>query len=110
MLRLLHGDVGSGKTIVALISALHVINSGYQVAFLAPTEILAIQHYNFVKKKFKQLNINVFLLTASIDNKKQIINKIKSDEKSLVIGTHALLQNQQAIDDSSRLGLQSSTT
>ncbi len=92
MLRLLHGDVGSGKTIVALISALHVINSGYQVAFLAPTEILAIQHYNFVKKKFKQLNINVFLLTASIDNKKQIINKIKSDEKNLVIGTHALLQ------------------
>ena len=59
---------------------------------MAPTEILAIQHYNFVKKKFKLLNINVFLLTASIDNKKQIINKIKSDEKNLVIGTHALLQ------------------
>jgi len=92
MLRLLHGDVGSGKTIVALISALHVINSGYQVAFLAPTEILAIQHYNFVKEKFKKLNINVFLLTASIDNKKQIINNIKSEEKNLVIGTHALLQ------------------
>ena len=91
MLRLLHGDVGSGKTIVALISALHVITSGYQVAFLAPTEILAVQHYNFVKEKFKKLNINVFLLTASIDNKKQIINNIKS-EKNLVIGTHALLQ------------------
>ena len=92
MLRLLHGDVGSGKTIVALISALHVINSGYQVAFLAPTEILAIQHYNFVKEKFKKLNINVFLLTASIDNKKQIINNIKNEEKNLVIGTHAVLQ------------------
>ena len=77
MNRLLQGDVGSGKTIVALISALHVINSGYQVAFLVPTEILAIQHYNFVKKKFKQLNINVFLLTASIDNKILFYNNCK---------------------------------
>ena len=92
MLRLLHGDVGSGKTIVALISALHVINSGYQVAFLAQTEISTIQHYNYVKEKFKKLNINVFLLTASIDNKKQIINNIKNEEKNLVIGTHAVLQ------------------
>ena len=92
MLRLLHGDVGSGKTIVAMVSALHVIHSGYQVALIAPTEILSTQHFNFIKDKFKKLYINVYLLTASIKNKKKILFDIKNNEKSLVIGTHALLQ------------------
>lgn len=92
MLRLLHGDVGSGKTIVAIISALHVIQSGYQVVLIAPTEILANQHFNFIKDKFKKLHINVYLLTASIKNKKEVLHDIKNNEKNLVIGTHALLQ------------------
>ncbi len=92
MLRLLHGDVGSGKTIVAIISALHVINSGYQVVLLAPTEILANQHFNFIKNKFNKLDINISLLTASIKNKKEVIDNIQNHENSLVIGTHALLQ------------------
>ena len=92
MLRLLHGDVGSGKTIVAIISALHAIQSGYQVVLIAPTEILANQHFNFIKDKFKKLHINVYLLTASIKNKNEVLHNIKNNEKNLVIGTHALLQ------------------
>ena len=57
MFRLLQGDVGSGKTIVALISCLNVVNSGFQVSFMAPTEILAKQHYNLAKKIFPKISI-----------------------------------------------------
>ena len=62
MFRLLQGDVGSGKTIVALIACLNVINSGYQVAFMAPTEILAYQHYKLARSLIKD-KINLFFLT-----------------------------------------------
>ena len=68
MLRLLQGDVGSGKTIVALISALNVIESGYQVAFMAPTEILSKQHYLLAKKIFPE-NIKIDLITSKTDLK-----------------------------------------
>ena len=67
MFRLLQGDVGSGKTIVSLLAALNCINSGFQVAFMAPTEILARQHYNLAKFIFK--NISLDLLSSKSENK-----------------------------------------
>ena len=75
MFRLLQGDVGSGKTIVALISALNVIESGYQVAFMAPTEILAKQHFNLTKNLYSK-KINIEILTGKTDDyEKKRINK-----------------------------------
>ena len=95
MFRLLQGDVGSGKTIVALLSAVNVINSGYQVCFMAPTEILARQHYNLAKSIFPK-NQELFLLTGATDskNKKKIINEIKNKKNNIVFGTHALFQKK----------------
>ncbi len=91
MNRLLQGDVGSGKTIVSFLAIYGMINSGFQCALMAPTEILAEQHY----KNFKNLfpNVNVELLTGSISkNKKQEINdRLKNKKIDLVIGTHALI-------------------
>ena len=93
MFRIIQGDVGSGKTIVSLISALNVINSGYQVALMVPTEILAKQHYKFASK-FLGNEIMVELLTGKTDNsiKKKIIENIKLNKSKLIIGTHALFQ------------------
>ena len=95
MFRLIQGDVGSGKTIVSLISALNVINSGYQVALMVPTEILAKQHYKFAAK-FLGNKIKVDLLTGKTDylNKKKIIENIKLNKSNLIIGTHALFQKK----------------
>ena len=62
MMRLVQGDVGSGKTLVALFAALHVISNGYQVAFMAPTEILSEQHYQSIKNLLKNFKINISLL------------------------------------------------
>ncbi len=95
MFRLIQGDVGSGKTIVSLISALNVIKSGYQVALMVPTEILAKQHYNFATKFFKE-NIKVELLTGKTEYliKKKIIENIKLNKTNLIIGTHALFQKK----------------
>ena len=95
MFRLLQGDVGSGKTIVSLISSYNVIKSGYQVAFMAPTEILAKQHLNLAKKIFKQ-NINIGLLTSKIDinERKKIIYDLSKNKIDLLIGTHSLFQEK----------------
>ena len=95
MFRLLQGDVGSGKTIVALISGLNVINSGYQVAFMAPTEILAKQHFELAKKIFPN-NINISLLTSKTENlkKKEILKDLIKNEINIIFGTHSLFQTK----------------
>ena len=104
MNRLVQGDVGSGKTIVALIAAFNVIKNGFQVALMAPTEILANQHYLEALKIFKGFNIEVEILTGSTKNKEKlrIKERIASGEPILVIGTHALIQEDV---DFKRLGL-----
>ena len=95
MFRLLQGDVGSGKTIVALIASLNVISSKYQVAFMAPTEILAQQHFRLAEKIFEK-NIKIKMLTSKTDNKerKQILNNLASGKIDLLIGTHSLFQEK----------------
>ena len=96
MFRLLQGDVGSGKTIVALIAAANAIDSGHQVAFMAPTGILAEQHFKLAKKIFQNSNINFELLMASTDrnNKKKILNNLKENKINIIFGTHALFQKK----------------
>ena len=95
MFRLLQGDVGSGKTIVSLISALNVISSGFQVSLMAPTEILARQHYTLAKKLFPS-NISIALLSSKSENveKKKIINDLKKNKIKMIFGTHAIFQKK----------------
>ena len=96
MFRLLQGDVGSGKTILALITAANIIEINYQVAFMAPTEILAQQHYKLAIKLFKNCNINIELLTGKTDfnKKKDILFDLQKGKINLLFGTHTLFQNQ----------------
>lgn len=93
MNRLVLGDVGSGKTIVAIVAILANFLSGYQASFMAPTEILAKQHYESIKEYFKTYNIKIALLTGSTKSKeKEIIYKdINNGDIDVLIGTHALL-------------------
>lgn len=95
MNRLLQGDVGSGKTIVSFIAMYINYLSGYQSALMAPTEILAIQHFNNIKEIFKDMNINIELLTGSTLKKdKEIIYKeLENGNIDMIIGTHALIQD-----------------
>ena len=94
--RILQGDVGSGKTIVSLIGVANVIESGYQCAFMAPTSILATQHYELARKIFKNLNIKIALLTGKTEykNRKEILKNLKDSKIDLVIGTHSLFQKK----------------
>lgn len=104
MNRLLQGDVGSGKTAVAMCAAYKAVKSGYQAAIMAPTAILATQHlYNF-NAIFEQMNIRCELLTSGISKKQkeQIMNRLAKGEIDIIIGTHALLEEKVEFN---RLGL-----
>ncbi len=108
MNRLLEGDVGSGKTLVAAIAALNVAKSGYQVAFMAPTEILAKQHFNEIQKLLYNFNLDIGLLTGKQDryyskklkndfieiSRKKMLEKTLKGEIDILIGTHALIQDK----------------
>ena len=109
MRRLLLGDVGSGKTILAILASKAIVSSGYQVAYLAPTEVLATQHAN----SFKEYGCEVDLLTSS-SKSKELLDKIASGQSRIIIGTHALFSKDVLyenlgfviIDEQHRFGVQ----
>lgn len=124
MNRLLEGDVGSGKTLVALISALAVIRSGYQAAFMAPTEILARQHFAEAIRRFKNIDLKIALLTGSESkiydgkevkkiDREDLLENIKNGEINFIIGTHSLIQEKvvfknlafSIVDEQHRFGI-----
>ncbi len=96
MNRLLQGDVGSGKTIVALLSMLIAIDNGFQACLMAPTEILSVQHYNGLVDLCKELKTSVSLLTGSTktSNRREIHEKLENGSIDILIGTHALLEDK----------------
>ena len=104
MLRLVQGDVGSGKTVVAAMAALQVVENGYQAAIMAPTEILAEQHERNFKSWLKPLGVSVTYLSGKTTGKKreQVLAEIANGEAAVVVGTHALFQSDV---DFHRLGL-----
>ncbi len=92
MNRLVQGDVGSGKTVVAACAMFIAAKNGYQSALMAPTEILAFQHYETFKKFFGD-KLNIALLTGSVTSKKQLLTEIEGGNYDIVIGTHALIED-----------------
>ncbi len=96
MNRLLQGDVGSGKTIVALMSMLIALDNGFQTCLMAPTEILSVQHYNSLLEYCNKLNISIKLLTGSSTTleRRKIHETLENGELQLIIGTHALLEDK----------------
>ncbi len=96
MNRLLQGDVGSGKTIVALMSMLLAADNGYQACLVAPTEILAVQHYNGLMELLKDMDIRVGLLTGSVRKKDRtpLHAALESGEMNILVGTHAVLEDR----------------
>ncbi|MDO8436262.1 MAG: ATP-dependent DNA helicase RecG [bacterium] len=100
MNRLLEGDVGSGKTVVAAMATLNVAAAGHQTAFLAPTEILSKQHFKTINEVLKNFNLNIGLLTGKESyygdekiERKKLLEKIKGGEADILIGTHAIIQD-----------------
>ncbi len=95
MFRLLQGDVGSGKTIVSVIAAINAINAGYQVAIMAPTEILAIQHYKFILENFNTF-CNPEILTGKTEYKKRkrVLKDLLNNKIDILIGTHSIFQEK----------------
>ena len=96
MFRILQGDVGSGKTIVSFITSANTLEAGFQSALMAPTDILAKQHYNLAKKIFFKTKVNIGYLSSKTDNKtrKIILNQISSGEINMLIGTHSIFQKK----------------
>ncbi|UAA38386.1 ATP-dependent DNA helicase RecG [Paraneptunicella aestuarii] len=96
MMRLVQGDVGSGKTLVAAISALHALEAGYQVALMAPTELLAEQHANNFRNWLEPLGVQVEWLAGKLTGKAKqaALDNIASGESKMIVGTHALFQKQ----------------
>ncbi|MGL4732739.1 MAG: ATP-dependent DNA helicase RecG, partial [Fusobacteriaceae bacterium] len=114
--RLIQGDVGSGKTIVSMILLLYMVENGYQGAIMAPTEILATQHYLGNYEEFEKLGIKIELLTGSltVKKKRELLERIKNKEVDIVVGTHALIQESVefkklgliVIDEQHRFGVE----
>ena len=96
MFRIIQGDVGSGKTIVALLAISNIIESGYQCALMSPTGILANQHYKLIKNIFKNNNFKIDFLTGQTEYKtrKEILDNLKNGNTDLLIGTHSLFQKK----------------
>lgn len=113
MKRLLQGDVGSGKTIVAACAVYSASNAGFKSALMAPTEVLAEQHYNSLNPILDKHNIKTYLLTSSVKDRSEIINQMSSAEPVFFIGTHALIQENVVfnnlglaiIDEQQRFGV-----
>ncbi|MCX7549865.1 ATP-dependent DNA helicase RecG [Xanthomarina sp. F2636L] len=116
MNRLLQGDVGSGKTIVAFMSMLMALDNGFQACLMAPTEILSVQHYNGLQELANKLNISIKLLTGSSNTseRKEIHKSLENGELDILIGTHALLEDKvkfknlglAIIDEQHRFGVE----
>ncbi len=98
---ILCGDVGSGKTIVAVALSYFVIKNGYKVAFMAPTSILARQHYTFIDSLFSSLGLRVLLLTgsSSVGEKKNIYDIVEDGKYDIIVGTHSLLNDKLKMSD-----------
>ncbi len=115
MNRLLQGDVGSGKTVVALFAALAAIEAGFQVAMMAPTEVLAEQHFRVVSEMLSRVGVNCALLTGSVlgKDRERVLSGIKSASIPMVVGTHAVIQEKVSfknlalgiIDEQHRFGV-----
>lgn len=116
MMRLLQGDVGSGKTLVALLAMLHVVECGKQAALMAPTEILAQQHFKWIKKVLSSLPVRIGFLSGSskIKERRVTLEKLAAGEIDIIIGTHALFQEEVnfhalglgVIDEQHRFGVE----
>jgi ATP-dependent DNA helicase RecG len=115
MMRLVQGDVGSGKTVVAAFAALAALNSGHQVAIMAPTELLAEQHSGSFRQWLEPLGVDIVFLSGKTkgENRRRVLNAIATGQAGLIVGTHALFQEQVAfhklglviIDEQHRFGV-----
>lgn len=92
MMRLVQGDVGSGKTVVAALAILNAVKSGYQTAFMVPTEVLAKQHFSKLKELFSKVDISTEILISGVGDKEKVYESIRKGKVDIVIGTHALIQ------------------
>jgi len=120
MLRLIQGDVGSGKTIVAALAILQVVHQGYQAALLAPTELLVEQHFKNFQCWFQSFHINVVMLSRQLQGikRREILKAIADGEAHIIIGTHAILQKEVTfsklacivIDEQHRFGVEQRLT